>query len=100
MTGPDTWRPDAALAYLDTLRARGMGLLIVEGKLRIPKGHTPAEVELVRLLKAELVEILERDEDLRQERAAILEHEAGFSRVDAERLAGLLAKPSPERKAS
>ena len=51
----DTWRIDAATAYLDSLQARGLSLGLSEGRLQIPPGHTPAEVELVRLLKAELV---------------------------------------------
>jgi hypothetical protein len=50
-----TWRMDAASAYLDSLQVRGLSLEVVEGRLRIPAGHTPAELELVRLLKPELL---------------------------------------------
>ena len=62
MSRPDTWRHDAAVAYLDTLRARGLGLVITGGALRIPTGRTPAEVALVTLLKAELATILQGEE--------------------------------------
>lgn len=57
----DTWRMDAANAYLDGLRVRGLNLEVLEGRLRIPPGHTPSEVELARLLKPELMALLEAD---------------------------------------
>jgi hypothetical protein len=91
---------EVALSYLATLQVRGLNLELVEGcRLRIPAGHTPAEVELVRMLKQELLEILEQDaEDLRQERAAIFEYDAGIIREQAEGRAGLPGQS--ERKAS
>ena len=86
LAGP--WRAEAAAAYLGSLQARGLSLEAVEGRLRIPPGHCPAEVELVRLLKPELVAIMEQDaRDLAEERAGILEYQAGFTRADAERRA-------------
>jgi len=54
-----TWRTDAASAYLDSLQVRGLKLEVVQGRLRIPAGYTPAEIELVRLLKPELLTFLE-----------------------------------------
>ena len=53
-----TWRMDASSAYLDSLQVRGLSLVVVEGRLRIPAGHTPAELDLVRLLKPELLAAL------------------------------------------
>lgn len=86
----DTWRTDAASAYLDSLQARGLSLEAVEGRLRIPSGHTEAEFELVRRLKPELMTILERDaRDLAEERAGILEHDGGLCRLEAELRAGM-----------
>jgi len=55
MTLPQNWQLAAAAAYLATLDARGMALEIQGGHLLIPEGETPAEVELVRLLKPELM---------------------------------------------
>ena len=57
----DTWRMDAVSAYLGSLQARGLSLEAEGGRLRIPPGHTPAELELVRLLKPDLLAILEQD---------------------------------------
>jgi hypothetical protein len=57
----ESWRMDAATAYLDTLRGLGLTLEAPGGRLRIPAGHTPGEVELVRLLKPELLSLLARD---------------------------------------
>lgn len=54
----ESWRIDAAIAYLDTLRTHGLRLEAPGGRIRIPPGHTPAEVELVRLLKPELLSLL------------------------------------------
>jgi hypothetical protein len=69
---------------------------MAEGRLRIPAGHTPSEVELVRMLKPELLAILAQDEqELREERAAILEHEAGMDRTEAELRAGIPPAPKP-----
>jgi hypothetical protein len=56
-----SWRIDAATAYLDTLRSLGLALEASGDRLRIPVGHTPGEVELVRLLKPELLSLLVRD---------------------------------------
>jgi hypothetical protein len=52
---------DAAIAYLDSLQAQGLRLEATEDRLRIPSGHTPGEVELVRLLKPELLSLLAKD---------------------------------------
>jgi hypothetical protein len=52
---------DAAIAYLDTLRGLGLALEAPGDRLRIPSGHTLGEVELVRLLKPELLSLLARD---------------------------------------
>lgn len=49
---------DAASAYLAGLQVRGLGMEIFEGRLRIPPGHTSAEVDLVRLLKPELMKLV------------------------------------------
>jgi len=54
----ESWRLDSATAYLDTLQGLGLVLEAPGGRLRIPPGHTPAEVELVRLLKPELLSLL------------------------------------------
>ncbi len=71
----DSWRVDASVAYIDNLQAHGLSLEVVgHGHLRIPPGHTPAEFELVRLLKPELLSILKQDAfDLAEGRAEILE---------------------------
>jgi hypothetical protein len=53
-----SWRIDAATAYLDTLQGLGIALEAPGNRLRIPPGHTPGEVELVRLLKPELLALL------------------------------------------
>lgn len=92
----DSWRLNAATEYLATLQAHGMRLELAGERLRIPKGHTPAEVALVRLLKTELIDLLEQDAlDLREERAAILEHLGHFSRAEAEHQAGLAGAHAP-----
>jgi len=86
----ETWRMDAATEYLATLHSRGLRLGLADGKLSIPEGHTRAEVELVRLLKPELIALLEQDDlDLREERAGILEYQAGMRRDEAEQRAGM-----------
>lgn len=54
----ESWRIDAATAYLDTLRGLGLALEAPGDRLRIPAGHTPGEVEFVRLLKPELLSLL------------------------------------------
>jgi len=69
----DTWKHDAAVAYVEVFRTRGLSLELVGGRLRIPPGHTPAEVELVCLLKPELIAILEeRTQGLQDWRIGIL----------------------------
>lgn len=55
-----TWRAEASSAYLDGLQARGLRLEVLDGRLRIPPGHSSAEIEMVRLLKPELLRILEQ----------------------------------------
>lgn len=83
-----SWSQGAALAYLDTLQAQGLVLKVVGGRLSIPPGHTRAEVELVKLVKPELLAILKQDaKDPAEERAGILEYQAGFTRAEAERMA-------------
>ncbi len=54
----ETWRRDAAIAYLEGLHTIGLNLEVIDGNLRIPAGHTRGEVELVRLLKPELLLLL------------------------------------------
>lgn len=86
---------DAALAYLRTLQALGLVLEVPrERKLRIPPGYTQGEVALVLFLKPELLGLVQdRDMDLAEERAAILEFDAGFTREQSEIIAGL--RPAP-----
>lgn len=55
-----SWRSDAALAYVETLHLRGLSLEVSGDRLVIPPGHTPAEIELVRLLKPELMDLVSR----------------------------------------
>ena len=55
---PANWRMNAAVEYLASLEAHGVSLQLVGERLVIPPGHTPSEVELVRLLKPELVGLL------------------------------------------
>jgi len=57
----DSWKHDAAAAYLATLQARQLSLEAVGERLIIPPGHTPAEVELVGMLKPELIALLNQD---------------------------------------
>ena len=129
------WKWDAAIAYLGTLRARGLALGSTRGGgLIIPLGHTEGEIELVKLLKPELLALNEAiysqpspisvsnwassDEqtsccssaarisnlvpdvpcdrllacetfDCKEERAAIHEYDAGFTREESERMAGI-----------
>lgn len=52
-----TWRMDAARAYLDALWYRGLTLEVEGGELILPLGETEAEINLVRLLKPELLEL-------------------------------------------
>lgn len=52
---------NAAVAYLSGLEACGLKLEVRAGLITIPPGHTEAEVELVRLLKPELVAILDAE---------------------------------------
>jgi len=53
-------------------------------------------VALVRLLKPELINLLEQDAlDLREERAAILEYQVFFSRTEAEHRAAPTAVRVP-----
>lgn len=55
---PANWRHNAAVEYLASLEAHGVSLQLVGERLVIPPGHTPSEVELVRLLKLELLALL------------------------------------------
>jgi hypothetical protein len=71
MTRASSWRRDAATAYLDTLQSRGLSLDVQEGCLLLPPGETDSEVELVRLLKPELL-------------AMIRERQAGPEALEAE----------------
>jgi len=61
MTLAHSWRVDAATAYFETLKAHGMSLEILEGRILIPEGETDSELELVRLLKPELLVILDHE---------------------------------------
>lgn len=90
MSRPPTWRRDATSAYLRTLQARGLSLEVHDGHLLLPSGETGSEIELVCLLKPELLALLEEDaEELRRERAAILEFDAGFTWQEADIRAGI-----------
>jgi len=51
-------RMNAAIAYVEALTLRGLLLGMRGDHLVIPPGHTPAEVEMVRLLKPELLTLL------------------------------------------
>lgn len=86
---PDNWRLNTATEYLASLEAHGVSLQLVGERLVIPPGHTPSEVELVRLLKPELVALLIAARDLNEERAGILEFDAGMTREEAEASAGI-----------
>lgn len=88
-------RRRAAEADLARLQFHRLTLEVREGRLLLPENPTCSEVHLARLLKPELLALLEEGaEDQRQERAAILEHEAGMSREETERRARV--KPSHE----
>ena len=56
-----SWRSDAALAYVESMRLRGLSLEVHGGRLVIPPGHTPAEIEIVRLLKPEIIDLLSQE---------------------------------------
>lgn len=92
-------------AFLASMRAKGALFFVREGRLRWFAPSTPAPEDLARAqtLKAELLALIgdpeletrcagadsEEAAYLREERAAILEHEAGLSPVEAELRAGL-----------
>jgi hypothetical protein len=97
-----------ALGFLAGLEARGVEFKTDGGRVfyRPASIVTTEELELIQSRKAELIFLLQaRDPalealcaglsqadalDLRTERAAILEYEAGLSRVEAETRAGLM----------
>ena len=58
---PASWRSDAAQAYLDVLRDHGLTLGASGGLLYLPDGHTRAEAELVRMLKPELLALMNKE---------------------------------------
>jgi len=81
-------RRDDALAFLVAYpRIR----LLSGDAILLPYDIDAAEVELARQMKPELLALLrgESEWDEAEERAAIFQYEAGFSREDAERLAGI-----------
>jgi len=75
----------AARALLAELRDRGVALRVVGDRLRYrPEAAvTPELRDQMAACKSDLIALLERFE----ERAAIREYEAGFTRAEAERLA-------------
>ena len=77
----------AALAILVELRERGVSLRVVGDRLRYrPSSAVPSELrERMASCKEELLALVEQVE----ERAAIIEHDAGLPRAEAERQAGL-----------
>jgi hypothetical protein len=91
--------------FLETMRAKGICFFAQDGRLRWFASSSPNTDDLAtaRALKVELLGLLrdttleaqcagvdpEEAEYLRQERAAILEHEAGLSSAEAELRAGL-----------
>jgi hypothetical protein len=83
VTPPEVLAELNGLGYRLGLRPGGLRLT---GKV----APTPEVLGLVRDHRAELMALLVEDaQDLREERAAILEYQAGLSREDAEHLAGL-----------
>jgi hypothetical protein len=97
-----------ALALLSVLAGRGMEFMADGNRLRFRPVSVlgPEERLQLRNLKGEIILLLEAmdpslealcstlkpedAQDLREERAAILEHEAGMSREEAERRAGIV----------
>jgi len=81
MTLAPSWRFDAAAAYVDGLQAHGLSLEVREGRVLLPEGATESEIALAQLLKPELMRITLSDtHQLQEERAVILELEAGRPR--------------------
>lgn len=81
--------------WLDSLNHARVSFRLVEGRLQFQApGPLPEQLrKVIRDHRAELVVIAQKDaEYLAEERAGILEHMAGFSRMDAETAAGLPPK--------
>lgn len=81
-------RRDDALAFLV---AHPRIRLLSGDAILLPYDVDAAEVEMARQMKPELLTLLraEAERDEAEERSAIFQYEAGFSREDAERLAGI-----------
>ena len=68
--------------------------LLDANRIQLPPGLPADQVARARILKPALLELLnEAAQELRQARAALLEHEAGFTRAEADQRAGLAAPP-------
>ena len=59
MSLPLNWRMNAAQEYLMTLSVHGVALEVLDGRLLLPPNPTASEIELVRLLKPELLALLQ-----------------------------------------
>lgn len=95
----------SARAFLESMRARGVYFFAQGGRLHwfAPSQLSPDDVARAGALKAELIALVEDttlealcpgvDPEeaayLREERAGVLEHEAGLGRVEAELRAGM-----------
>ena len=80
------------------LEQEGFRFALQDGRPRVAPASRMAMVdqEMLQSHRAELAEaLLEDAQFLAQERAAILEFEAGFTRADAERLAGIHPPKGP-----
>jgi hypothetical protein len=85
------------------LEIAGFHFALEDGHLRVgPASKLPPEDrQVLQADRVELIQAIQEDAQvLRVERAAILEYEAGFSRAEAERMAGLPSSPDLERNAS
>ena len=58
---PPSWRHEAAQAYLEGLRHCGLTLEVDGDQVFIPLGETEGEINLVRLLKPELLGLLREE---------------------------------------
>jgi hypothetical protein len=82
-----------ALAFLK-IHSCHLVLVGTEEKIQLPPGVAPRMVADGRRIRLTLLELLrEARHDEAEERAGILEYEAGFTRAEAERRAGLAATP-------
>jgi len=83
----------AAVKLLADFHAQGVGIRLEGGSVKVtaPKGVvTDAQVSILRQCKAEIIRLLSdaaNDQDLFEERAAIIEYDGNLPRAEAERLA-------------